>query len=301
MEDLEGIKSRLDNIEGVAPILMALRNIAAGTWRLARTRLEGARAFTEELGNIARALQPLLAKSQAKSRSVEEPKAHPNVAILAIASERGLCGAFNSVLSVAAENYIDEERAKGSQVQVMTLGARITRHFQKEGVPLILSESLPVTTVPALSLVQRLYRSMNEFYDSGQIDLVYAVHTPYHPYAAAKPILKQVLPIALTVPESELETATWIDPIVDVDPSLIYERVQRQWGLVNLYRIIMESAASEQAARYRVLDGASNNCTRLIDELTLAYHTARQHAITMEMLDLVGGAGLLKSPESREG
>jgi F-type H+-transporting ATPase subunit gamma len=67
-------------------------------------------------------------------------------------------------------------------------------------------------------------------------------------------------------------------------------------ALVSLYRMVMESSASEQSARYRAMDSATSNLARLIEELTLAYHTARQHAITMEMLDLIGGTGGLRGP-----
>ena len=298
MEDIERIKNRLDNIEGVAPILTALRNIAAGSWRLARTRLEASRAFTEELSNIARSVQPLV-EGVARAPEGQEEKPHPNTGMLVIASERGLCGAFNSVLAAAAERYMEDYRAQGHQLQIMTLGARVTRHFRRQGADLLWSESLPVTTIPSLGFVQQILGNLNQQLEAGRLDRVYAVYTPYDPHAAAKPALGQVLPIVFQTPESEIETAEWSEPLLDVRPEIIYERVQRQWALVNLYRIIMESAASEQFARYRVLEGASSNCDRLIEELTQSYHVARQHAITMEMLDLVGGAGLLKPAEGQ--
>ena len=293
MEDLERIKKRLDNIRGVAPILTALRNIAAGSWRLARVRLDAARGFAEELSNIARALSPVLPASALKT---EKKPAH-TIGMLVIASERGLCGAFNSVVLNAAERYLAEQSKEGREVRLLTLGNRATNHFRRKGASLLSTDSLPVTTVPSLSFVQQLYGKLDHLLDEGQFERLYAVYTPHQTRTVPKPIFRPMMPADFEPPPST--TALWPDPIIDDDPELLYNRVRSQWSVMELYRAVLESAASEQSARFRVLDGASTNCSRLIEELTLSYHAARQHAITMEMLDLVGGSGLLKRSEDR--
>ena len=291
MEDLERIKSRLDNIRGVAPILTALRNIAAGGWRLARVRLDAARAFSEELSNIARALLPLLPPSAL--RTTDKPA--NKVGMLVVASERGLCGAYNTLVLEAAEGFMAEMQGEGQEVSLLTLGSRAASHFQRKGTPLLSADTLPVTTVPSLAFVQQLHGRLSRLLDEGQIDRLHMVYTPYQTRQASKPELRQMLPAEFE--PSPSASPPWPEPIIDGDPVALYERVRSQWSVVELYRAVIESAASEQSARFRVLDGASTNCSRLIEELTLSYHAARQHAITMEMLDLVGGAGLLGSQE----
>jgi len=293
MEDLERIKDRLDNIASVEPILTALRTISAGSLRLAHSRLEAARLFAEELGLVLDAVRPHLPSGvlQPQSRG-----AISTVGMLVIASERGLCGAFNTTVLEAAEGFLAEQVKLGRSVKLITLGARATTHFQRRGKAIAWSESLPMTTVAPLALTQRLSKRLSTAYNSGQFDLLYAVYTPYRLRTSLKPVMHQILPAEVKPPS--LEHPSWPPPIIDVDPMTLYERVQDQWSTIELYRCIMESAASEQSARFHVLDGASNNAQRLIEELTLSYHVARQHAITMEMLDLVGGAGLLKRAES---
>ncbi len=293
MEDIERIKQRLDNVQGVSPILTALRNIAAGSWRVARTRLEAARIFSEELGSIYRALHRRLHPATLQAHTTEPPASGRTVAILVIASERGLCGGFNAAVTAMAEHHLREQTEQGYEVELLTLGARATAYFRRQGRPLLSAQSLPVTTVASLGFVQRLHQQLTELYESHAFDQLYALYTPYQARAASQPVLHQLVPTRLDQPVSLEET--WPEPIIDADPELVYERVLEQWAIVELYRCLMESAASEQAARFQVLDNATSNCQRLIDELTLSYHTARQHAITMEMLDLVGGAGLLKS------
>ena len=292
MEDIERIKQRLDNVQSVAPILTALRNIAAGSWHMARARLEAARIFGDELSAIYRALHRHLHPEALQPPAKEAAPAGRTLGILVIASERGLCGSFNSTVIEAAEQQARELGHQGYQVELLTLGARATTYFRRQGRPLLATQSLPVTTVASLAFVQRLHQQLAGLYETGALDQLYALYTPYQARAAGKPVMRPLLPIQLEQPPSPEELAT--EPIIDTDPELVYKRVLQQWSVVELYRCVMESAASEQSARYQVLDGATNNSQRLIDELTLSYHTARQHAITMEMLDLVGGAGLLK-------
>lgn len=302
MEDIERIKSRLDNIKSVEPILTALRTIAAGSLRLARSRLEAARLFSDELARVFVGLQPHLPATVLES---QEPGTQPpheevqTIGLLVIASERGLCGSFNAIVLEAAERYLEEQRRQGHNVILFTLGQRATAHFQRLGIAPMLSESLPVTTVASLASVQRLHRRLvamqadeNHPQDE-RFALLYVVYTPYRLREAAEPVMHQILPTRLDF--SIMEAPSWPPPIIDADPQRMYKRVLQQWSVTELYRCVMESAASEQAARFRVLDGASNNIQRLIEELTLSYHAARQHAITMEILDLVSGAGLLKS------
>lgn len=294
MEDLERIKERLDNLRSVEPILTALRTIAAGSLRLARSRLETARIFAEELRSIYVALRPLLRRSA--TPEARRPSETPSVGLVVIASERGLCGAFNTLVGQAAERFLTEYREEGRRVEIIALGARAASYFRRRGITPAWTESLPMTTVASLAFVRRLHARLRAEHQAGRFETVQAVYMPYHVRGAMKPVSYQVMPIEMTAPQEE---PPWPTPIIDTDPQLLYERVMRQWSVIELYRCVMESAASEQAARFQVLDGASNNCQRLIEELTLNYHVARQHAITMEMLDLVGGSGLLKSEGSK--
>jgi len=294
MEDLERIKERLDNIRSVEPILTALRTIAAGSWHAARTRLSAVRLFAEELSSVFRALLEHLPPEELESP--QAPEQVRRVGMLVIASERGLCGAFNSTVLEAAERYLAQQRELGRAVELMTLGARATIHFERRGIAPIWSESLPMTSVPSLAFVQHVQRRLSAAYRAGRHDIIHVVYTPYQVRAALRPQMAQLFPAKPEAPQEE--TISWPPPLIDTDPLLLYHRVLEQWSIVELYRCVIESAASEQSARFQMLDGASNSSQRLIEELTLSYHAARQHAITMEMLDLISGAGLLHPGES---
>ncbi len=236
MEDLERIKERLDNIRSVEPILTALRTIAAGTWHAARTRLSAVRLFAEELSSVFRALQEHLPQEELESPHASEQVRR--VGMLVIASERGLCGAFNSTVLEAAERYLVEQRELGRAVEVMTLGARATIHFERRGIAPVWSESLPMTSVLSLAFVQHVQRRLSAAYRAGHYDLVYVIYTPYQVRAALRPQMAQLLPARLEVPPEE--TISWPPPLIDTDPLLLYRRVLEQWAIVELYRFAVE-------------------------------------------------------------
>jgi F-type H+-transporting ATPase subunit gamma len=290
MEDLERIHERLDNIKDIEPLLAALRTIAASGWHLSRTRLAVARAFVVELTQVLQALKPHLPEG---GWLVQAREPVETVGMLVIASERGLCGNFNDAVLQGAEQYIAQAQQQGYRVELITLGARAEQHFRRRGVSPLWAESLPVTRVASLDLARALLARLQEGYDAGRYDRLDIIYMPYRRGFVTEALLAPFLPLRLPVVEGG--APAWPTPLIDADPQVILRQAMTQWALAEFYRCLIESAASEQSARFRMLDGASDNSRRLIEELTANYHVARQHAITMELLDLASGAGLLNS------
>ena len=99
------------------------------------------------------------------------------------------------------------------------------------------------------------------------------------------------------LPALSAEARPWPAPYIDTDPIKLYARLMRLWTTTEVYRILLDSAAAEHSARYQLMEGATQNANRLIDELTLALQSARQQAITAEMQELAAGAGLVGTGE----
>lgn len=293
MEDIERIKERLDNIRGVEPIITSLRTIAAGGWRLALRRLGATRQYVEHLREVLSVVVPLVGPAELeRNHVVARPAAPRRPAVLVMASERGLCGAFNDIVLEGAERLVAQQQLQAEEVQLITLGARAGNYFRARGRPLLMAESLPVTRVASLTLVQRLAASLMDLLDRGEVDAIQVVFSPYEGAATSPPVMRRWLPVdAAALPNASV---AWPQPIIETEPSVLFQSTMQTWAVAQLYQMVMESAASEQSARFRAMDSASTNLAQVIDELTLAYHTARQHAITMEMLDLVAGAGILR-------
>jgi F-type H+-transporting ATPase subunit gamma len=298
MEDIERIKERLDNIESVEPIITSLRTIAAGGWRLSMRRLGGCREYVEALSHVVAMLFLSMPNGVLQGSHLYRQAPPPRRALmLVIASERGLCGAFNDTVLIGADRLIAQQQLQSNEVLIATLGSRAERHFRRQGRTPHLAIPLPVTRVADFALVREVGETLIEHLQSGQVDAVYVIHASYKPATPEPPVSHRWLPVdAAMLP---LHAAAWPEPVIETDRQALFQRTAREWTFAQLYLYALESAAAEQSARFRAMDAASANLKRIIGELTLSYHTARQHAITMEMLDLTAGSGILRGPQGR--
>jgi len=129
-----------------------------------------------------------------------------------------------------------------------------------------------------------------------RLDALYVIYAPYRSLGIEEPVAARWLPADAS---AFIGRVGWPVPLCETERVSLFEQALHDWIHARFYQLVMESTASEQAARFRAMDAASNNLTRLIEELTQTYHTARQHAITMQMLDLVAGSGILAGRKER--
>ncbi len=295
MENLERAETRLDNICTVEPILSALRTISLGNWQAALKRKDGVRRYVERLAAMLPALLPHLPPPFIPPNGGERGEAR--IVALVVGSERGLCGRFNAAVVERAGQYLAEQEAEGAQVELMALGTRTARILRRRGGAAALSAALPVTALPPYRLAFDLTRRWLARYEERELDAVDLVYNAYHGTARYEPTVARLIPPTLPAPGppdgSRSLTEPWLPPIIETDPLSLYARVVEQWAAVSLYGLLLDSAAAEHSARYQLMEGATQNAERMIEELTLAVQTARQQAITQEMQELAVGAGLI--------
>jgi F-type H+-transporting ATPase subunit gamma len=299
MQDIEGIKAHLENLHSVEPIITSLRTIAAGSWRMALQHAQAADEYVSTLSEVLAVLLPRIPyRALPQGYVARGAVGVENVGMVVVASERGLCGNFNDVVLEGAERLIAQQQLQSKNLQVMTLGARARRYFERREVPLLLAESLPVTRVPSFAMARSLAQKFIRLRQEHNLQALFVIHSPYKAGQTLPPVSRRWLPVdASILPEAPRGES---DVIIETDPRRLFARGLQEWIYAQFYHLLMESTASEQAARFRAMDTASNNLTRNIEELTRQYHTARQAAITMQMLDLVAGAGLLRGPHGTD-
>ena len=295
MQDLEQAENRLDNIRIVEPILSALRTISLGSWQAALKRKDGARRYAERLAVTLPALSPHISPpphpppwgGKGGGAPMGEKEEGARVVALVVGSERGLCGRFNTAVVERAERYLAEQETAGVQVELVAMGTRAARTFQRrETTP----ATLPITGLPPYRLAFDLTRRWLARYEEHELDAVDLVYNAYQGTAIYEPAVVRLIPPTLPTPEAA--ALPW-PPIIETDPASLYARVVEQWTAVRLYELLLESAAAEHSARFQLMEAATQNVERLIDELTMAVQTARQQAITQEMQELAAGAGLI--------
>ncbi len=297
MEDTERVKQQLKNLQGVEPILSSMRTIAAGSWRAALARLRVSQRFVghleQTLGGLLDA--DLLARLQ-RSPLVQRVSGRSRTGMLVVASERGLCGAYNDVVLEGADRLIAQQRLRSEEVVLMTLGARAANFCARRGYQTVLSESLPVTRVPGADRLRDLSDKLLHLRQELSLDAIYVIHAPYETGSLTEPRAVRWLPVDINALKA---VVPWPSPISETDSRRLFQHALEEWIHARFYQLVIEAAASEQSARFRAMDAASSNLESLIEELTQSYHTARQHDITMQMLDLVAGSGILDNRTKR--
>jgi F-type H+-transporting ATPase subunit gamma len=292
-EGIEGIKARLNNIRSVEPLLGAMRTISLGSWQGALRRKERVLSYAERLRDL---LPPLIPALEARRRRRgHAPPAPAATLVVVIGSERGLCGAFNSTLAEYADRELARLAEQGAIAELWALGARATRALQRLDREPASAHSLPMTALPSNDLAGELAYRWLERFEKHELDVVYAVYHAYRNSTLHEPVTAQLIPPPIS--PREVRRLSWPSPYIDTDPVDLFVHVVAQWTAAELYRTLLDSAASEHSARYQLMEGATQNANRLIDELTLALQAARQQAITAEMQELAVGAGLLGSQE----
>jgi F-type H+-transporting ATPase subunit gamma len=285
--DQEGIQTRLNNIRSVTPILEAMRTISMGSWQAALNRYHGLGRYSERLAGILAALLPRLRGY----RDIRPRARVETIEALVIGSERGLCGAFNSSLGQYADPILDGYEVSDQRVRLAVLGNRARRSLERVGRSPDWFRAMPMTSVPSIELAHELTQDWLRRYEAREIDAVHVVYNAYLNSQAYEPAVTRVIPPSLPA-HSSLPSA-WPPPYVDADPVNLVQKLARLWTLSEMYRILLSSAAAEHSTRFQLMEGATQNTQRLIQELTVALQAVRQQAITAEMLDLAAGAGML--------
>jgi F-type H+-transporting ATPase subunit gamma len=286
MEELVHIQGRLENVRSVEPVLNALHTISLGGWQMAVRRGAEARRYEARIEALLPPLLPHLpGLLQVALRKLRR------AAVMVVGSERGLCGRYNATAVEAGEAHVDRLVGDGVQVEVVALGSRARRLLERRERALASARPLSTATLPSFDLAHDLTCEWLARYEAHELDAVDLAYNTYRGMGSYEPVVVRLIPPPL--PEDEPGREPPFPTIIETDPSSLYERLVGQWTAVRLYGLLLDAAAAEHAARFAVMEAATQNAASLIADLTLQIQTARQQAITREMQELAAGAGMM--------
>jgi F-type H+-transporting ATPase subunit gamma len=294
MASLRDIRKRIKSVKNTQKITKAMKMVSAAKLRRAQDRVMAARPFADKL---ARTTAALARRAEALGEAphpllVARPEAKKGgrIEVVAITSDRGLCGAFNSNVVRRALRQRFDVKDTAKEVRVSTIGKKAMEGMKRERVALRKAyEQMfdPLTYAKA----QQVATDLADAYVKGEIDAVVIVYNEFVNAATQRVIVDQVLPIQpVEVKEGESLVDYAYEPSRDV---LLDQLLPRQLA-TRIYRALLESQAAEHAARMSAMDNASKNAKEMVDSLTLYYNRARQAAITKELMEIIGGAEALK-------
>ena len=295
MPNLLDIRRRIKSVKNTQQITKAMKMVSAAKLRRAQDRVVTARPFankmTEVLGELAKRTDedfhhPLL-----------DLRGDQRYLLVLITADKGLCGAFNTNLTKAAQAFIRENSDKS--IEIMAIGRKgrdffRNRHATISGEYIGLTGKGRVEFSEALEVARGLIKTYTE--DTG-IDKVFLIYNEFKSVLSQRVVLEQLLPVSRPKEEEpeakSQQPATLVDYIYEQPAEKMFSYLLPRLIETQIFRALLESVASEQGARMTAMDSASKNASELIESLTLNMNRIRQAAITNEIIEVVSGAAAL--------
>ena len=292
MATVQDIKRRVRSIRNTRKITRALELVAAAKLKRAQSRIEDMRPYADRMLELMAGT----ARASTSVRGLPLLQTHEQeqaVAIVPLTGDRGLAGAFNSQILRRALALERTLRGEGKQVRWVGVGRRGVGSLRFRRLELA-AEFTGFTDQPRYADAQAIAHRVAELYTEAEVDRVILVYNHFESALVQQVTVQQILPLSEDLLESNAEErqddAMRGDFIFEPEPEQILERLLPVYLETELYRALLESAASEHGARMTAMRNASRNAGELIDTLTLAMNRARQAEITQEILEVVAGA-----------
>ena len=295
MPNLLDIRRRIKSVKNTQQITKAMKMVSAAKLKRAQDRVVTARPFankmTEVLGELAKRTDenfhhPLL-----------DIRGDERYLVVLVTADKGLCGAFNTNLTKAAQAFIKDHPDK--KVDLLPIGRKGRDFFRNRHATLV-GEFLGLTGKGRVEFSEALEvaRYIIKLYsEDTSIDKVFLVYNEFKSVLSQRVVLEQLLPVSRArqdEPEARSPQAvSLVDYIYEQPPAEMFGRLLPRLVETQIFRALLESVASEHGARMTAMDSASKNASELIDTLTLNMNRIRQAAITNEIIEVVSGAAAL--------
>jgi len=286
MANLKEIRNRITSIGSTMQITSAMKMVSAAKLKKAQDAITAMRPYadklTELLQNLSATLDGDLGGSFTKEREVNK------VLLVAINSNRGLCGGFNSSI-IKEINSLVENKYQNKEVSIITIGKKANDLLSKTNT--IVANKSDVFDELTFENAAAIAQEIMDQFEAGDFDKVELVYNQFKNAATQIVQVERFLPIEQT----ETETASNLDYIFEPSKVEIVEGLIPKSLKMQLFKALRDSFAAEHGARMTAMHKATDNAGELRDELLLQYNKARQAAITGEILEIVGGSEALNS------
>lgn len=283
MANLKEIRSRIASINSTMQITSAMKMVSAAKSKKAQDAITAMKPYAIKLTELLGYLGSVLGEDNAYLPKVQTPE---NVLIVAITSDRGLCGAFNS--NVIKQVMSLKDSFAGKNIVLQTIGKKgndvLRKTFSVEKYHAHLLDN------PTFEQVAQVAQTLTDAYLSGKYDQIILVYNSFKNVATQVVMHENFLPLS---PVKEQENNAEIDYIFEPSQKEIIDELIPKSLKMQLYKAIRDSLAAEHGARMTAMHKATDNASELRDQLKLTYNKARQAAITGEILEIVGGAEAL--------
>jgi F-type H+-transporting ATPase subunit gamma len=295
MPSLKDLRNRIASVKATQKITKAMQMVAAAKLRRAQVAAEAARPYASRmetvLSNLASALKgreggpPLMAGTGKDAVHL----------LIVCTAERGLCGAFNSAIVRLAREHINRLLADGKQVKILCVGKKGYDQLRRTYAPLII-ETIEFRGVRQLALehAEKVTEKVLGLFADGAFDVATLFYSRFRSVISQVPTAQQIIPAAIP-PDAPSQEAVLGGAVYEYEPdeAEILTELLPLNITVQIFKALLENAASEQGARMSAMDNATRNAGDMIGRLTLRYNRTRQAMITKELIEIISGAEAL--------
>lgn len=292
MATLREIKSRIGSIRNIEKITNAMKMVASVKFRKAQMNVVAARPYARKIDEILRNLIPTVEdfdNDLLKEREVKK------LCVVVVTSDRGLCGSFNTNLIKHVENSLKTTFSgfyNAKELTLISIGKKGYDHFNKRHYEFF-ARYTNIFDKLQFSIAQTIIEEVMAGYCEKKFDKVVVIYNEFKSVAQSKIVEEQIIPIP-PYPKEKGVRNILSNYIYEPSSKEIVEHLLPRSLKTQIWRILLESYASEQAAQMTAMDSATTNANDLMKTLQLSYNRARQASITKEILEIVGGAEALQ-------
>ena len=282
MANLKDIRDRIKSVKSIQKVTKAMKMVAAAKMRRAQERMEESRPYSNSLAEVIQHLLPDIDRDSLPLLDVRDVK---RKAYVVVSADRGLAGAFNTNLLKVAQKEIDSFGKE--KVNLFCIGKKARDHFKRREYNIIKSHVDFWADMEFNSAIT-IGRSIIEHFTSGKVDEIHVVYNYFINIGQQEVKSEVLLPLIYEEKNGVTHDRLYEPSKEELVSSLIPRHLN-----VQMWKYLLESYASEQAARMLSMENATTNAQDMIKDLTLEFNKARQAAITTEMLEIVSGAEAL--------
>ncbi len=296
MPSLKSLRIRINSVKSTQKITKAMKMVAVSKLRRSQERAEAARPYAERMERMVGAIAESVAGAENAPRLLAGTGADDIHLLIVTTSDRGLCGGFNSSIVRAVRGDIAKLSKDGKTVKILCLGRKGRDQLKREYGALIIDTIEDIDKgglgfAKALEIAERIGR----MFDQGAFDVCTVAYNRFKSVISQEVTQQRLIPFGAADASPREEAGGSPRAIHEYEPDeqeILADLLPRNLA-VQLYRALLESTASEQAARMTAMDSATRNAGEMIDKLTLHYNRTRQAAITKELIEIVTGAEAL--------
>jgi len=290
MATLRDIRNRIGSVKSTRQITKAMKMVAAAKLRRAQDAILKTRPYAQLLDQTLTRVAARAAGDEASAHPLLATRELKTAEVVVITSDRGLAGGFNSNIARRTQRFLVENAERFGRIELSTIGRKGRDFFRARRIP-VRKDYLGIHSGLAYQKAEELAREYSERWLAGEVDAVFLCYNEFKSAIAQKPVVFQLLPIETPAPSpGQAEIDFKYEPSRE---KLLADLLPRHIGM-QVWRALLESAASEHGARMSAMESATKNAEEMIGLLTLQYNRARQAAVTKELMEIVGGAEALK-------